>query len=746
MKYNYTRIESQEFELLSKDLISNYLNLDIRVFAKGIDGGIDGLYEKKDDQKVIFQAKHYIASGATALIRNLKNEVEKINLKNPNRYLIITTCNLSVGNVDKIYKMFAPYIKNKQDIIGQLKIDEMIDNNKEILFKYPNLWYNYELIKEILGNEIYQENKEKIDMMKAKQEVFVWCNQYEEVLEKLEHEKVLVITGAPGVGKTTLANLICLKYMYKNYEIINDYSENIDNIKTLINFEKKTLIFSDDFLGANILEYFKNGERLSNNLIDFIKKVQASNNIKLVVTTRTHILNEANQNSDKFNRLYLNKEKRKEIIELDHYTKIEKAKILYNHLKRAILSKKQIVNIKEEKNYRKIINHPNYTPRIIEYITNDDIEDNIKKENYIEYILNLLNNPVDLWDIPFRRLELELKKLLYMIFSFKKEIEINILEEMYTSTFIGSGKEYCFKDTLRILEGSFIKITKFKEKINISFLNPSLRDFFSNKLNSDKLMLKELMNRAVKINQIEYLSEIKAFSTSVIELIIQENYLKKFSTKEQTIFLKNCLKKVKKEELSKKIQAILFKMLEKDVQTLNNYLDIGGLIPLSKENQIKREKNIIELIACNFDEISNIEDIYDLNKVVEIFRKYKLLNMYIEPFKDRTLELLEEIVIDYDYEYNFDETVTHVEYEDIEISTSYYRDKIYDEEFKDLDKDIFSEEEISNIILDKVNSIDLYDRYYKHLKNDYYEYYPDSNNQNSYPDEDNIIDNLFERL
>ncbi|MGL6115624.1 MAG: AAA family ATPase [Cetobacterium sp.] len=751
MKYNYKRIESGEFELLSRDLISNYLKLDIRLFAKGKDGGIDGLYEQKNDKKIIFQAKHYIDSGSATLIRQLQNEVEKIRRKDPNRYILITTCNLSVGNIEKIYEMFSPYIKSKQDIIGQLKIDEMIDENKEVLFKYPNLWYNYELIKEILGNEVYQKNKEKVEKMREKQKIFVWCEQYETALEKLEHEKILVIAGAPGVGKTTLANLICLKYMSKKYEIIENSSENVENIETLVNWEKKTLIFLDDFLGANILEYFKEGERLSNSLVNFIKKIQISNNIKLVVTTRTHILNEANQNSEYFKRLYIDQNKRKKIIELDKYTKIEKAKILYNHLKRGILSEKQILSIKKEKNYNKIIEHPNYTPRIIEYISNEDIEDEIKKEDYITYILDLLKNPIDLWDIPFRKLELKLQKILYIVFSFKKEVEIGLLEEAYVDLVAGSDEEFYFEEKLRILEGTFIKIIKTKKEITVSFLNPSLGDFFLNKLKSNNPILKKIMSKAIRITQIEYLLEIMNFSPLIMELIIKERYIEKFSVEEQTKFLKKCLRKVEKEKLSQTIQKLLFEVLSKGVRTLNTYLDIrGGVflhgIPLSKESKIKREKNIIEIIIANPSEILIINDIYDLNEVVEILKKFKLLDQYVDMFKDRILELVEEEINNYDYEYEFDKTVNHIGNGEIVVSELYYSDRIYKNGFGDIDEAIFNADEISEKILEEINSIDLNEKYYDYIGNENDDYERSEEKHDYYFNENDIIDSLFEKL
>lgn len=480
MKYNYSNIEAIEFETLSKDLVKKYTGFDFIIFAQGKDGGIDGRYENEND-KIIFQSKHYLKTGFDGLLSTLKKtELNKVKRLNPTRYILLTTLELTVDQTDKIFELFKPYIKNKSDIIGLKKIDEILDNNKEIILKYPNLWYSYELIKEILSDNIYEHYKNKLKRLEQNFETFVWCEQYDEVLKKIEKENIFIISGAPGVGKSTLANMVCLMYLYKGYEIYDASCEKIDEVYKIIRqnsySDKKILIFLDDFLGHVILDYF-GGNDSGNLLLSIIREVKNNLNIKLIATSRASILNEANEKSEKFKEFNLGAEKRKAIIKIEDYSIKEKALILYKHLKRSKLKKEFLKEFIDNKTYTKVIRHQNYSPRIIEYIVNEEYEENIS-DKYSNYILETLNKPINIWEKSFENLKNDLKILFVSLCSFRREVSEKVLEELYYNREneledkIGS-----FKKNLKILEGSFIKLKNKYKKIYIDVTNPSLRDF-----------------------------------------------------------------------------------------------------------------------------------------------------------------------------------------------------------------------------------------------------------------------------
>lgn len=74
---NYANLSDVEFEYLCQDIMQKKLNLSLRRFAQGKDGGID-LTDDVSQTNIIVQVKHYNQSSIDVLIRSLKKEKEKL--------------------------------------------------------------------------------------------------------------------------------------------------------------------------------------------------------------------------------------------------------------------------------------------------------------------------------------------------------------------------------------------------------------------------------------------------------------------------------------------------------------------------------------------------------------------------------------------------------------------------------------------------------------------------------------------
>lgn len=74
-------------------------------------------------------------------------------------------------------------------------------------------------------------------------------------------------------------------------------------------------------------------------------------------------------------------------IDLDSMSNIEKGEILYNHIYFKRLPSEFFFEIKKDKRYINIINHKNYNPRIIEFVTKESNYAKIGDHNYYEYII-----------------------------------------------------------------------------------------------------------------------------------------------------------------------------------------------------------------------------------------------------------------------------------------------------------------------------------------------------------------------
>lgn len=82
MFYNFFALGDDEFEELSRDILSRELDQKMRIFGKGADQGID-IADCKDGRTIIAQCKNYINTPTSDLMSALekeKDKVEKLNL------------------------------------------------------------------------------------------------------------------------------------------------------------------------------------------------------------------------------------------------------------------------------------------------------------------------------------------------------------------------------------------------------------------------------------------------------------------------------------------------------------------------------------------------------------------------------------------------------------------------------------------------------------------------------------------
>jgi hypothetical protein len=242
----------------------------------------------------------------------------------------------------------------------------------------------------------------------------------------------------------------------------------------------------DDFLGSNFL-----GQKLKNNeekkIVKFIEKVTASDDKVLILTTREYILKQAEIQYDIFNNPSL--EVAKCIIDVSHYTKLVKAKILYNHLYFSNISKAQIENLLTDGNYRYIINHRNYSPRVIQAFTNPEILANIKPKDFMKRIKESLDYPDSIWRHVFESQISSLSKLILsnlmtvgtpiLLEDLKKLIQT--FAKTFSNKYSISYSEFDFRKSIKELENTFIitQIDKFGE-LAVYYKNPSVQDFLVN--------------------------------------------------------------------------------------------------------------------------------------------------------------------------------------------------------------------------------------------------------------------------
>ena len=657
--YDFQTLSPKDFEELTRDLLQKELNITFESFKNGKDQGIDLRYTKNSDNGIIVQCKHYKDSKFSNLIISLKEEVNKIQKLNPSRYMVVTSLALSPQNKEKILSTCSPYITSTSDILGLDDLNNLIQKNKDVENNHFKLWMtSTNVLERILYSDIFNESSFKLEEIKEKIKRFVPNPSLDKAREILKAENCVVISGAPGVGKTTLAEMLIWEYTLNDYEFIN-ISENIKEAFSLYNPNpnKKQIFYYDDFLGTTNLT--KNED---SSLMLFISKINKSKNKKMILTTREYILQQKRILYEKIN----NFDFKKCVIDLKNYTKQIKAEILYSHLYFSELPYEYILTIINNKNYLVIIKHPNYNPRIIDYMTKAKHYNGVLPQNYFDEFIRNLDNPAEIWCHAFEnQIDNKTRSILFAITTFNQyylafekvdifEVSNIICEKLYSEKI----NNLDFKKSIKILEGDFITINNG----NINFANPSIRDFIEVYILRNNLLSSfiELSNRN---EQYKWLYDTY-FSTNNIP----KSYLYKFFKRlklqnaikydsyvtELLIRLINIAGDV---NLILQIKDELEHIINKESDCYNNEGIFSSLNTSFFDNNdiiINFINQIFIKIKMNIDDIEDLDDYVNISKFIDLWRDSldeKVVQNIIDNIDKKYEQLKEGAIDDYDDDY-----------------------------------------------------------------------------------------------
>lgn len=509
--FNFQNLNPTEFEVLSKDILEIETGKKFRTFTSGRDGGIDiGLYETNDE---FAQVKHTIKSTFPVIMTNLKKELVKVKKKAPKEYYLFISKELTPANIKEIYELFSDYMVSSENIYDGTKIDDLLQSDKysDVVHKHYKLWLvSTGVLEKTLNNNIFIDTEVLFDEIEDDLKLFVDTQAYYDSLEILEENHVLIIQGNPGVGKTTISKMLLLEYASKGFNVRYASSNSIRDIKNSLSKsqEVEEIVLLDDFLGQHYLNITEERPNEIKTLISYINKHPKK---RLILNTRVTILNEAERKFQDFNTYMSKKEIDKYIIDIDKMPLTEKAKIFYNHLYFNHIPQEYFNEILIEKRYMNIISHKNYNPRIVEFISNKHNYEPVIVENYYKYIENNLNNPHRIWEEEFEeRIEDIDRIFMYCLYSISNsEIGILTLKEIFNH-FIRDER---FDNTADLFNKSLIRLTDSMIKIivkdnltYITVINPSVNDYLFNKIQSNNLILENIVSHSIYHEQLNILS------------------------------------------------------------------------------------------------------------------------------------------------------------------------------------------------------------------------------------------------
>jgi len=376
--YNYSNLSPYDFELLTRDLLRAAQNIKLRSFAPGRDSGIDlrGWQAGGPNDRVIVQCKHMAGSTFELLRSAVKTERAKLDRmkQKPRRYILSTTKPLTARNIDELFQILSPYCKSTDDILDGGSIDDMLARHEDVLRRHYKLWVtSTPILQRVLNAGIYNRSESYLESLLSKSRTFVQPDAFPKAQRILKEYHTCIISGPPGVGKTTLADMLCLEYLANGFELIV-ISEDVLEADNVYAQQRKQVFIYDDFLGRTDLRE-KLGKNEDNRIVEFIRRISASANHRFILTTREYILRTAQMRYDRLDTGDINPLKC--VLEMNTYSELQRGLILYQHLAFSEgLPRQDIEDLVKNRRYISIVRHPNYTPRHITDALNE-----IKRRN-----------------------------------------------------------------------------------------------------------------------------------------------------------------------------------------------------------------------------------------------------------------------------------------------------------------------------------------------------------------------------
>ncbi len=478
--YDFHTLNDKEFEHLVADLLSIREGATVERFKPGKDSGVDGRFFSTDNSEVIIQCKHWPNAGLAALIRSLPEEAKKAKKLNCPRYIFCTCLPLSRSNKKRIKKIFDPYIKSESDILGNEDLNTLIANSPDIEQRHYKLWFaSTTVLQTILNAGIIARSEYTIREISDAAAKYVQTRHHEAALKQIESLHTLIISGDPGIGKTTLANQLFFYYSGKGF---NAYviHKSIDEAEEVFTPKKKQVFYFDDFLGTNYLEALRSFEDSAT--MAFIKTVSRSPNTRFLLTSRTHILNREKQLSESYRNE--NVERNEYEIQVASLSDIEKAKILYNHIWFSDLETEYIDELYKDDKYLEIIKHRNYIPRLIAFITDAYKIRDIAPPAYWNYITTNLDNPSEIWSKVYDdQISTEAQLLVCLtvlnggtihddrLFSAFRHLALSL--DLARDTDI----RYKYNQATRLVTGAMLNRKSKSDSVSFDLFNPAVGDF-----------------------------------------------------------------------------------------------------------------------------------------------------------------------------------------------------------------------------------------------------------------------------
>ncbi|MFF7988458.1 restriction endonuclease [Kitasatospora xanthocidica] len=480
--YDFSSLSPVDFEVLVAELMNAELGVHIESFGPGRDKGVDLRCAVAGGTAVI-QCKHFLRGGRVALRRAMKEEAAKwIGAKGIRRYILATSVSMTVEAKEELVRLLSPGLPiAAEDILGREDLNALLSRHPQIELGQFKLWTaSATVLSRIVHAGLWSRTEELLESVEKRAKYYVGTQHFNRVMRILEADKVCVVTGPPGVGKSILAEMALLAHWQEKWQVVQ-ISEDVKEGFDAWNREIPQIFYYDDFLGQTDLAETtgKNEDHRIAQLVERVRRAEPENK-RFILTTREQVFRDATERSDRIRRSreFLTRAE----VQIEDYSAYVKAHIFYNHLYFSDLPAGDKKLLVEGRDYLGVINHPNYSPRILEQVVRHKSR---ALDTLLPGLKEALDHPEELWSGSYHQLSRTGRTVLSVLVTYPPEG----IEEKSLRTHIRDFDPYAYQQALKVLEGTWITIsTRNRSRSTprgtqrVALANPSCRDYLLHRL------------------------------------------------------------------------------------------------------------------------------------------------------------------------------------------------------------------------------------------------------------------------
>jgi hypothetical protein len=484
MDYDFHQLSPHDLEILARDLLQAEWRVNLESFKSGRDQGIDLRYVQVQNTTIV-QCKHYIRTGLSGLLRDLNKEAAKVRQLKPTRYVLVTSIPLSPADKSKIIDIIGSDVLASGDILGHAELNGLLSQHSDVEGRHFKLWLaSRAVLDRVLHNAAVTQSEFKVQQVYNEARRYVQSDAYPRALKMLRDARVVIIAGPPGVGKTTLANLLLYEHLENGYQAVV-IQRDIEEGQKLFQRGQRQVFYFDDFMGATFLGDVGGAGKESDAraLLEFVAMVRSTPTARLVLTTREHLYSQGINRSERLRNSDL--DDLRVFLRMPDYSVVQRAKILYNHLYFSDLPSEYQDKLLEHGFYLRIIKHNKFNPRIIEWLSSYRRVRNVPVGKYLTFVESLLIDPAEIWRHAYEQeISEAARSLLLAIFSLGGKASARVLKSSFTDlhgerarTYGFSTRPEDFRSAFREVAGAFLKPMAFGDGVEV--VDPSVLDLLN---------------------------------------------------------------------------------------------------------------------------------------------------------------------------------------------------------------------------------------------------------------------------